>query len=227
MYKISVICPTYNREHLLFRAVNSFLRQDYENSELIILDNGCTDGTAEYLDAFPNPRIKIITRTFNTPIGSLNELWNHASGEFICQLHDDDMMTENSISLRVEKFRENPNLDVVWGGVNQVDIKGTRNNFYQGELPDLSRLLKTDYINFTTLMWRREINFKFDDDLEFNSDWLFKIRCLKELRCDYVYSAVMNYTIHEGQATHKNRKSGAHEREIKMMMQKLKLFYGI
>ncbi len=225
--KVSVITPTYNRLELLKRAVESFLNQDYINAEMIILDNGTSDGTTEYLCNLSNPKIRFVHRTKNTPIGSLNELWSHCKGDLICQLHDDDMLTANSISLRVEKFKQNPMLDMVYGGANLVNIEGEKTNFCPGELPSLERLLKTDYINFTTLMWKREIPFKIDDDFEFNLDWLFKIRCLKELRCDYVYSAVMDYTVHPGQETHRSRLSGAHDREIKMLRQKIKLYYGI
>ena len=226
--KVSVITPTYNRLPLLTRAIQSFLNQDYKDAELIILDNGCTDDTPLYLDALRNvPAIKVIRREKNTPIGSLNELWRAATGDLICQLHDDDFLTEDSLTVRVILFKLNSYLGMVYGGANIVDISGEKTATAIGKAPDLSRLLKSDYINFTTLMWRRNIPFCFDDDFEFNLDWLFKIRCLKELRCDYVYCPVMNYTVHPGQETHRSRVSGAHDREVLLMREKLRGLYGI
>ena len=228
--KVSVICPTYNRKNLLHRAIESFLDQDYSDAELVILDNGTTDGTTEHLKhlvdisiaEFGKCPIKVITRAINTPFGSLNELWKNCTGDLICQLHDDDFLTPNSLTFRVNLFKNNPNLHVVWGGANLVDINGNKTNFCPGEVPDAGRILKQDYINFTTLMWRRDLPFMFDDDFEFNMDWLFKIRCLKELRCDNVYAPVMNYTVHAGQETHRSRTSGAHDKEMAMIQTKLK-----
>ena len=53
-YKVSVLMPTYNRVDMLPLAIESFLNQDYDNSNLYILNNGSTDGTAEYLSQFAN-----------------------------------------------------------------------------------------------------------------------------------------------------------------------------
>lgn len=100
--KVTVITPTYNRLNLLKRAIKSFLAQDYENSELLILDNGCSDGTSEFLKALNNPRVKSIRRDVNSPLGSLNLLWKEADGDLICQLHDDDELTWHGITKRVQ-----------------------------------------------------------------------------------------------------------------------------
>ncbi len=224
--KISVILPTFNRDKWIARAIKSFLAQDYENKELIVLNNGSTDNTATILKQFEEcPNIRIYTREKNN-VRSLNTLWDLVSDGLICQLHDDDELTLGSLSLRARMFELDPTLNVVYGAVNQQDATGNKIGFSPALPPDYQRLLSHDYINFTTLMWRQYLGFKFDEELEFNYDWLFKIRCLKECKVGFIKDAVMNYTLHEGQETHRNRRTGAHEREVVLMGEKLKALYG-
>jgi len=54
---ISVIIPTYNRAHLITRAINSVLTQTYQKFELLIIDDGSTDDTESIVKSFRDPRI--------------------------------------------------------------------------------------------------------------------------------------------------------------------------
>ena len=54
---VSVIIPTYNRAHLVGRAIKSVLEQTYQDFELIVVDDGSTDNTEEVVRAFNNNRI--------------------------------------------------------------------------------------------------------------------------------------------------------------------------
>lgn len=225
--KVSVIMPTYNRLELLKRAIDSFFEQIYDNSELLILDNGSTDGTAEYLKKFSNDkRVKIYTNEKNEK-HTLNFLWNKAKGDLICQLHDDDELCEYGLYYRVKCFEKNPNLGVVYGGVVEQDINGDIIRCIHPQVPDKNRILTDEYINFTTLMWRKGIKtrFMFDEELFYYADWFFKIRCLQECRTDITNAPIMRYTIHPGQESVRLRGTGKEEEKI--MRKKIKELYGI
>ncbi len=59
--KFSIITPTYNRAHTIERAINSILNQNYQNYEMIIIDDGSTDNTFEILKKYlDDPRIRYI-----------------------------------------------------------------------------------------------------------------------------------------------------------------------
>ena len=95
---ITVYIPTHNRSILLKRAVDSVLRQTYENFEIIICDDGSSDNTADYLVdlASRDHRVKFIRN--NEPKGacfSRNRCIELAKGEFITGLDDDDEFVEN------------------------------------------------------------------------------------------------------------------------------------
>ena len=55
---VSVVIPTYNRIYTLPASVDSVLKQTYENLELIIMDDGSTDGTKEYVESIADKRVR-------------------------------------------------------------------------------------------------------------------------------------------------------------------------
>lgn len=228
--KVSVIMPTYNRLGLLKRAVQSFLDQDYFYSELIILDNGCTDGTTEYLLKLIHEghRIRIIRREVNSPLGGLNILWNAADGDLVCQLHDDDQLTWYGISQRVKAFERDKFLEVCYAGWTNRNLEGRDLGFYKGQASNPARILKNEYINFTTMMWKNSLKkkFMFDEELVFQVDNMFKIRCGMECTMTCIEESVMDYTIHNNQETYRARKENKLDAENKLMRQKLKQIYG-
>lgn len=224
MLKVSVIMSTYNRAHMVCRAIDSFKNQIYENAELIIVNNGSTDNTKEILAQYEGVENIFISHLAENDPNVGNRLWELAHSELICQLHDDDQFTKYSLFDRVALF-EGSNLQVVYGGVIEQDLAGYPMRDIPAQLPNKARILKDEYINFTTMMWRRNLPFRFDTDLSYYSDWFFKIRCLNECLCSYVDSAVMRYTIHPGQESVRLRGTGAGEDEI--MRGKIKMLgYG-
>ena len=58
--KVSVLLPTYNAAEHLGKAINSILGQTFEDFELIIINDGSTDGTQELLKNYSDPRIQVI-----------------------------------------------------------------------------------------------------------------------------------------------------------------------
>lgn len=229
MYKVSVIMPTYNRLGFLKKAIESFKNQDYDNAELLVLDNACTDGSTEYLSGLNHHKIKVIHRTVNNPIDWLNFLWNHADGDLICQLHDDDELTTDSISLRVNAFESNEFLEVCYAGWFTQDKDGDRTGLFFGEAPNPYRIINKEYINFTTMMWKNSIKskFMFEEALIFYADWHFKIRCAMECCMTAVKEPVMKYTVHGGSASNRCRALGQNAPEEQLMRKQIKDIYGI
>src|SRR4030067_2423942 len=100
--KISVITRTYNRAHTLPRAIESVLRQDYGNWELIIVDDGSTDDTSIVLSKYQDKRIKTIHHTRNQGVTAAgNTGLDHMSGEWFTLLDSDDEMMPDALSTMV------------------------------------------------------------------------------------------------------------------------------
>ena len=102
--RVSVILPAYNRAWVLNRAVDSVLAQTYPDLELIVVDDGSDDGTAELLAAYGDSFIVI--RQENRGVSAArNAGIKKASGEFIALIDSDDAWEKEKIARQVDFFR--------------------------------------------------------------------------------------------------------------------------
>lgn len=116
MIQVSVIIPTFNRETVLPRAVGSVLAQKNVGFELIIVDDGSTDGTSELLGPRPTsheprgpwPLARVFRQENKGPAAARNLGIQHARGEWIAFLDSDDEWKAGKLIAQLEFFRENP-----------------------------------------------------------------------------------------------------------------------
>ena len=96
---ISVVLSVYNGEKYLADAVESILKQTYQNFEFIIIDDGSTDGSLEIIRSYDDERIMFISRENKGLIASLNGGIEQAKGKYIARMDADDI----SLSSRFEE----------------------------------------------------------------------------------------------------------------------------
>ncbi|RCU49463.1 glycosyltransferase [Corallincola holothuriorum] len=99
--KVSVYITTCNRLELLKRALKSVQNQTYSDIEIIVADDGSSDGTKEYLNDIDDPRVKYLHH--EKPLGACvgrNEAIKLSCGDYVTGMDDDDWFTED----RIEKF---------------------------------------------------------------------------------------------------------------------------
>lgn len=103
--QISIITPVWNGLNYLEQCVNSVLMQEFTNWEMIISDNGSTDGTREYLDTIQDPRIKIFKQEKNLGIfGNLNFLVENTSAPIVQVLCHDDYLLPNGLQTVLQSW---------------------------------------------------------------------------------------------------------------------------
>ena len=115
---VSVIIPAFNHAQYISRAIESVLDQDYDNFELIVVDDGSTDQTREILRQLPsNPRMVILINDVNRGQSAVvNQALRIAEGQFICVLPSDDWYLPNKLSIQVARFAElGDDVGVVYG----------------------------------------------------------------------------------------------------------------
>ncbi len=115
---VSVGIPTYNRSIQLQRAIESVLKQDYLNIEVIISDNASTDNTLEVCSALAkqDSRISYIRQSANHgAMKNFIEVLEHSKGEFFMWLGDDDFLSQSYISECVKVLQEDLNYSLVAG----------------------------------------------------------------------------------------------------------------
>jgi glycosyltransferase involved in cell wall biosynthesis len=108
---VSVIIPTYNRAHLIGRAIQSVLDQTYQDFEIIIVDDGSTDNTEVVLKKFQNKdeRIRYIRHDKNKGGSTArNTGIKAARGRFIALLDSDDEWLPEKLQKQLEVFESSP-----------------------------------------------------------------------------------------------------------------------
>jgi glycosyltransferase involved in cell wall biosynthesis len=112
--KVSVIIPTYNREHLVSEAISSVLAQDIEGCilEIIVVDDGSTDKTREVLKAFGD-KIRYIYQENKGAGAARNRGIDEATGEWIAFLDSDDRWLPNKLSLQFKVLGAFPDFKII------------------------------------------------------------------------------------------------------------------
>lgn len=119
---VSVILPSYNRKKLLERALDSVINQSLKEWELIIVDDGSTDDTFDFVRPFQNQfeNIRYLRHSNRKLPLSLNVGIKAACGEYVTFLGSDDEYLKDHLKLRVEFLKNNPEVDFIHGGVEII-----------------------------------------------------------------------------------------------------------
>ena len=107
MPKISVIIPTYNRSGFLEEAIKSVFSQDFRDFELIVVDDGSTDGTRDMIGRY-SERLTYLYQESQGVSCARNTGIRASSGEYIAFLDSDDMWLKRKLSFQIEFFIRNP-----------------------------------------------------------------------------------------------------------------------
>lgn len=118
-YKVSVIIPAYNAAKYIVETVNSALKQNYRNLEVIVVNDGSTDSTEKVLrDNFRDKENVIIVSTTNYGVSHARNLGiEHAKGEYITFLDADDKLLPGAIDFLCTALEEN-NVDIACGSIS-------------------------------------------------------------------------------------------------------------
>ena len=99
---VSVIIPTYNRAEVIERALDSVLAQTYQDYEIIVIDDASTDQTCAVVEAYDDPRIRLIRSHANGGAGAArNAGIVQAQGEYIAFLDSDDEWLAQKLAKQV------------------------------------------------------------------------------------------------------------------------------
>ncbi len=111
---VSVIIPVFNGEDFIREAIENVLSQKYPALEIIIINDGSTDGTEAIIKQLPVD-IRYFTQDNNGPSAARNKGIRDASGEFITFLDADDLWPENNLNIMVDEILRNPDMEVIRG----------------------------------------------------------------------------------------------------------------
>jgi glycosyltransferase involved in cell wall biosynthesis len=197
---VSIIIPTFNRDWIIVETINSVLKQNYSNWELIIVDDGSTDDTISILNKYANidQRISYFKRPDHLVKGA-NSCRNFglekAEGDLIKWLDSDDLLVSDCLISQVEVFKNNTNTLLCLGYsqfFNHFDSTlndyWSRNNTSNNYLSD--HIVNKIRWNVGGLMWRKSIlgNSPFNIYLKNSQEWLMHSEFLLVLKNLNIYN---------------------------------------
>jgi len=187
MPETSIVLPTYNRYHSLKQAVKTVFTQQYNDFELIIVDDGSTDSTREYLRAQGDPRIQVHMLEKNRGgCVARNTGIHHARGEYIAFLDDDDRWDPAKLQKQLRHLHKT-GAHFCYTGKKVIDthcICGTGYSFKNPKFSDLHKSIMWDnFIGSTSSsVIKKEALLAaggFDPDLPALQDYDLYIRLIK------------------------------------------------
>ncbi|MEK7580996.1 MAG: glycosyltransferase [Patescibacteria group bacterium] len=125
--EVSVIMAVYNGMPFLKQAVKSILNQTFKNFEFIIVDDGSSDGTCEYLKKINNNRLKIIKNKKNFGLAtSLNKAFKVSIGKYVARMDADDISLPKRLELQYYFMKNKPEVDICGTWVAIIDENGRK-----------------------------------------------------------------------------------------------------
>ncbi len=209
---VSVIIPTYNRRALTIRAVESVLAQTYPHFEVIVVDDGSTDDTIEYLSRIPDPRVKVLPiKHSGHPSIARNAGIEIAKGEYIALLDSDDEWLPPKLEKQVEVFTKLPATGMVCSDAYKIDLNGEEISLYHGKKLSagyftLNRLLKSNPVICSSALIRKKIFSDvglFSHDFVFRAaeDYVFWLRMARSYPIYYLDCPLLNYRVTQDSLT--------------------------
>lgn len=217
---VSIIVPVYNVERYLDKCLNSILKQTFHEFELILVDDGATDGSGKICDYYSkkDERIKVIHKQNGGVSSARNAGIEEAAGEYIYFCDSDDYIDETLLSSIVNLI--DSKADLFMFGYNAVYENGKTlewlpkgNDIYEICSPDdrhVFMLEMASIINFGGALWNKvfskriidEYNLRFNNDLSYFEDVSFVIcYSLHASKAVVIKTALYNYVRRSGQIT--------------------------
>jgi len=178
---VSVILPTFNRAEYIKKSIESVLIQNYENFELIVVNDGSIDNTLNIISNFAkkDPRIKIINNKVNIGLAkSLNKGIKKANGKYVARIDDDDFWCDkDKLKKQAEFLNKNSNYALVGGGVIKINKKGkeiVRHRLPEKDKEIREKMLLDDCFVHPAVMFKKSSWQKaggYNENLSFSEDW--------------------------------------------------------
>jgi len=135
---VSILSPTYNHQKYIEQCIASVQMQSYPDWEMIILNDGSTDGTQAVAEkmALKDPRIHVINQA-NVGVFRLAETYNKglhlAKGKYIAILEGDDLWNQDKLSTQVEIMEKDPSIVLTWGKAELINADNTQSYYVSPE----------------------------------------------------------------------------------------------
>jgi len=235
MSLVSVIIPSYNAAAFIGRACGSVLAQTFENLELIVVDDGSTDNTAEIVGTLDDPRVRVICQPHGERSAARNSGIAAACGEFVAFLDADDWWSVDKLERQLSVMINSPRLGLVYCWLQQVGPGGEHLRLIKGNAPGdqasgswiFDRMLLGNIGGpGSTMLLRREVLDQvgvFRRDLAYGEDWDFCLRVAHSYPVGFVAKPSVFYQAHGSYLPEKMYRLGMQQASVSIVSEALTL----
>ncbi len=213
--RVSVVIPLFNHVKFIEEAVRSVLGQTYEALELIIIDDGSTDGSGAVVQGIPDKRIRYFYQENQGAHNAINRGVRLARGEFLSVLNSDDIYDPRRIEECVGLLDGDSSLSAVFSSVDCIDENGgfiksvkRKDHVWTSHLPETSfmeeesiilDLLAGNFLITTSNLFCRKTVFDktgYFKGLRYAHDYDFFLRLSHLFKTEVIDSPLVKYRIH-------------------------------
>ena len=210
---VSIIIPVFNRKDLVETAIDSALAQTHPEVEVVVVDDGSTDGTAEVLKRY-GTKINVIFKKNRGQSAARNTGLAACSGQYILFLDSDDYLEPNAIEVLLSELQKKEKLSLDWGlaygkmltcDKNLTPLKKQRKRYYSGDV--LLPILFDNFVRTGTYLVKKSILDSvggFKEDLVVREDRLLLFSLATRTKFHFVDHYLVRYRRHEGPRARRN-----------------------
>lgn len=203
--KVSVIIPVYNAEKFIKETIESVLGQTCQDFEIVIVDDGSTDKSAETIKSLDDKRIIYTYQKNHGVSAARNKGILESDGEYIALLDHDDLWLPEKLERQVPILESNSNVGLVYSDCYIIDLNGhiLKRNFkdhrpHQGKV--LADLFLDNFIPCLTALIRKNILGSiglFNPELSIAEEYDLFLRIAEVCEVDFVDLPLAKYRLHE------------------------------
>ena len=124
MPQISIVIPSFNHAAYIGRAVESVLAQTLTDLELVVIDDGSHDQSLRVLEAFRDPRLRVIAQENQGAHAAINRGVRESCGPYLAVLNSDDYYAPDRLEKALAVFQIRPDLGLVCSHIQVIDAEG-------------------------------------------------------------------------------------------------------
>lgn len=173
--KFSIITPSYNQGQFIERTLQSVAAQSGVDIEHVVFDGGSSDNTVEVLKNF-HPPVRWVSKKDGGQTDAVNTGIRDTDGDIIGWLNSDDVYYPGALARVMAFFAANPQVDVVYGMADHIDLDDRAFETYPSQPWDFQRLQETCFICQPALFLRRRVVEKhglLDESLNYCMDYAY------------------------------------------------------
>lgn len=204
MPKVSIIIPAYNSLTYLPTAINSVFRQTFQDFELVIIDDGSSDKTADWVSCLTESQIKLISQDNQGASTARNIGIANSEGEYIAFLDADDLWRPSKLTKQVERLDNLPQVGLVHCWTEFTNAQGDKTGKVMtsyGEGTVWKEMVLYNLLRCGSTPMIRRTCFEslgvFDTALKYAEDWDMWIRIASQYEFSIINEPLVFYREHE------------------------------